>query len=234
MKTKTFTNYDFPFTIFYNPANRPAPCASRKGTQRVPAIFYFLLSAFLISGFAAPAQSLWHDDTSRSMFADKRATAIGDIITILVSETSTASKNNETKTEKQSSLTAAITSFLYPGYLSLKGNMPAAAYNSDLKHDGAGSINNSETVVAKIAVRVVDVLPNHNLVLEGRRETSFAGENQTILLRGTVRADDVADDDTVQSYNVADATIQILAHGTVTDEQNKGWFTRLWDKLNPF
>ena len=49
-----------------------------------------------------------------------------------------------------------------------------------------------------------------------------------------VRPDDVFADNTVLSYNVADATIQIIGRGTVTDSQNKGWFTRLWDKINPF
>jgi flagellar L-ring protein FlgH len=184
------------------------------------------------------SQSLWHDEIARPMFADKRATSVGDIITIVVSETTAASKNNETKTEKQSSLSAAILSFLYPpsasGLLTKKGQMPVMNYNSDIKHDGSGSINNSETVVAKIAVRIVDVLPNRNLVVEGRRETAFSGEKQTIVLRGTVRQDDVASDNTVFSYNVADATIQIIGRGTVSDTQRKGWFTRLWDKLTPF
>ena len=186
----------------------------------------------------APAQSLWHADSSHSMFADKRATAVGDIITIVVSETSTASKVNETKTEKKSSLSAAITSFLYPqsagGFLSHKGQMPAMSYNSDANHDGSGNISDAETVVAKIAVRIVDVLPNGNLMVEGKRETAFSGERQTIVLHGVVRADDVATDNTVYSYNVADATIQIIGKGTVTDSQNKGWFTRVWDKVNPF
>jgi flagellar L-ring protein precursor FlgH len=184
------------------------------------------------------AQSLWHDEVARPMFADKRATSVGDIITIVVSETSSASKNNETKTEKQSSLSAAIASFLYSpgasGLLTKKGQLPAMQYNSDIKHDGGGSINNTETVVAKIAVRIIDVLPNRNLVVEGRRETAFSGEKQTIVLRGTVRQDDVASDNTVFSYNVADATIQIIGKGTVTDTQRKGWFTRIWDKLTPF
>jgi flagellar L-ring protein precursor FlgH len=203
---------------------------------------HFLLKLGVALAIAAPAtvpaQSLWHDEISRPMFADKRATGVGDIITIIVSETSTASKNNETKTEKQSSLSAAIASFLYSpsasGLLTKKGQLPAMAYNSDIKHDGAGSINNSETVVAKIAVRIIDVLPNHNLIVEGRRETAFSGEKQTIVLRGTVRQDDVASDNTVFSYNVADATIQIIGKGTVSDVQRKGWFTRLWDKLTPF
>ena len=182
----------------------------------------------------ARAQSLWHDDLSKPMFADKRATSVGDILTVVVQENTTAAKNNETKTEKNSSLTAAISSFLYPGFLAHGGSMPAVQYNSDLKHDGSGAINNSESIVAHVAVKVIDVLPNKNLLIEGRRETSFSGEHQTIVLHGVVRAEDVASDNTVLSYNVADATIQIIGKGTVTDTQSKGWFTRIWDKLNPF
>jgi flagellar L-ring protein precursor FlgH len=180
------------------------------------------------------AQSLWHDDTARAIFADKRATSVGDILTIVVQESSSANKNNETKTEKNSSWTAAVASFLFPGFVQYKGTMPAVQYNSDLKHDGSGAINNSGTIVAQVAVQVMDVLPNHNLVIEGRRETSFSGERQTIVLHGVVRPEDVSSADTVMSYNVANATIQIVGKGTVTDTQNKGWFTRILDKVNPF
>jgi flagellar L-ring protein precursor FlgH len=183
---------------------------------------------------ALRAQSLWHDDTSRAMFADKRAAGVGDILTIIVQETSSANKNNETKTEKSSSWSAAVTSFLFPGWGAVKGSMPAVSYNSDLKHDGSGAINNSETIVAQVAVKVMDVLPNHNLVIEGKRETSFSGERQTIVLHGVVRPEDVSSADTVMSYNVADATIQMVGKGTVTDTQSKGWFTRILDKVIPF
>jgi flagellar L-ring protein precursor FlgH len=199
-------------------------------------------AAMLIALFALPAtfqtlahaQSLWRDEVSRSIFADKRAAGIGDILTIIVQENSSANKNNETKTEKNSSWTAAITSFLFPGFAAYKGSMPAISYNSDLKHDGSGAINNSETIVAQVAVKVMDVLPNHNLVIEGKRETSFSGEHQTIVLHGLVRPEDVTSADTVMSYNVADATISITGKGTVTDTTNKGWFTRILDKVNPF
>ena len=184
------------------------------------------------------SQSLWRDDVSRPMFADKRGVGVGDILTVVVQETSTANKNNATTTERQSSLSAAITSFLYSpgasGLLTKGGQLPAMAYNSDHKHAGTGAINDSESIVAQVAVQIVDVLPNGNLVIEGKRETSFSGEHQTIILRGVVRAYDVASNNTVLSYNVADATIQIIGKGTVTDSTNKGWFTRILDKINPF
>jgi flagellar L-ring protein precursor FlgH len=208
--------------------------------MKIKIIIPKIIVAAVFAALAAnlPAQSLWRDDVSRPMFADKRGTSVGDILTIVVQENTTANKNNETKTERQSSLSAAITAFLYPagasGLLTKSGQLPAMAYNSDHKHDGTGAINNSESIVAHVAVRITDVLPNGNLVVEGKRETSFSGEHQTIVLRGVVRSDDVAADNTVLSYNVADATIQIIGKGTVTDSQNKGWFNRLWDKVNPF
>ena len=187
---------------------------------------------------AVRAQSLWQDNvvpsSTRSMFADKRASGVGDIVTIVVQETSSANKNNETKTEKNSSWTAAVSSFLFPGFVQYKGTTPAIQYNSDLKHDGSGAINNSETIVAQVAVKIMEVLPNHNLMIEGKRETSFSGERQTIVLHGVIRPEDITSADTVMSYNVADATIQIVGKGTVTDSQNKGWFTRIVDKVNPF
>ena len=87
------------------------------------------------------AQSLWRDDVSKPMFADKRGSGVGDILTIVIQENSTANKSNETKTERASSLTAAITSFLYPAgatsLLTKGGQLPAMAYNSDQKHDGS-------------------------------------------------------------------------------------------------
>jgi flagellar L-ring protein precursor FlgH len=199
-------------------------------------ILIALLAALMPA--AGQAQSLWRDDVSRPMFADKRGVAIGDILTIVVQESTAANKSNETKTERQSSLTAAISSFLYSpassGLLTKGGQLPAMAYSSDHKHDGTGAINNSESIVAHVAVRILDVLPNGNLVVEGKRDTSFGGEHQTIILRGVVRSDDVASDNTVLSYNVADATIQILSKGTVTDTTNKGWFNRIYEKINPF
>ena len=205
-----------------------------------PRLLIALLTLPLCYQNAARAQSLWHDDNAQRMFADKRAANIGDILTVVVQEVTTATKNNEPKTEKNSGLNAAVSTFLYPGFLAYKGataakgSMPAVEYKSDLKHDGSGAINNSEAIVAHVAVKVIDVLPNHNLLVEGKRETSFAHEHQTITLHGVVRPQDIQSDNTVLSYNVADASISITGKGTVSDSQRKGWFTIIWDKLNPF
>ena len=203
-------------------------------TRICPKLWIALVALPVVLQLPVHAQSIWRDDAVRPMYADKRGVNLGDILTIVVQENTTATKNNETKTEKSSSLTAQITSFFFPGWLSAKGSMPAVQYSADAKHDGSGAINNSEAIVAHVAVKVMDILPNHNLVIEGKRETSFAGEKQTITLHGVVRPEDVGSDNTVLSYNVADATISIAGKGTVSDTQRKGWFTQIWDKLTPF
>jgi flagellar L-ring protein precursor FlgH len=186
----------------------------------------------------AAAQSLWRDETARSMYADRRARAVGDILTIVVQETTSSTKANTTKTAKNTSLDAAINAFLYSpagsSFLTKGGQLPAVNMASKNTFDGGGSINNSEKITARIAVRVTEVLPNGSLVIEGRRQTKFSGETTDAVLRGVVRSEDVTSVNTVMSYNVADAAIQYLSKGVVSDSQRKGWFSKIWDKVTPF
>ncbi|MBX3747511.1 MAG: flagellar basal body L-ring protein FlgH [Verrucomicrobiae bacterium] len=197
-----------------------------------------LAAALPLTGVSVAAQSLWKDDTSQSMFADKRARAIGDIVTILVQESTSASKENGTKTSRSSGIDAAINTFLYSpaasGMLTHNGKLPAVNMAAKTSFDGGGQVQNAERMTARIAVRVVDVLPNNNLVIEGRRQTKISGETTEAILRGVVRVEDVTANNTVFSYNVADATIQYLSKGPVSDAQRKGWFTKVWDKVAPF
>jgi flagellar L-ring protein precursor FlgH len=184
--------------------------------------------------------SLWTDSSAepRSMFADKKAHSIGDIVTIVIQENNGATRNNNTTTSKKNSVDASIASFLYSptasSLLTKGGVLPALKYSQDNEFNGGGQINNQETINAQLAVRVIDVLPNGNLVIEGHRQTAFAGEKQDAILRGTIRADDVTPANTVLSSQVADATIQFINNGAITDNQRRGWFTTMWEKLTPF
>jgi flagellar L-ring protein precursor FlgH len=182
--------------------------------------------------------SLWNARTSSSIISVHRARAVGDILTVLVQENNTATKENKTSTAKSSSVDASIASFLYSpaasGLLTKGGKLPAMKMSGANNFDGGGKINNSETITANIAVRVIDVLPNGNLVIEGSRKTSFSGETQEAVLRGVIRFDDIQANNTVYSYNIADATIKYVSNGAVTDSQKKSWFTKVWDKVSPF
>ena len=202
-----------------------------------PLCFKAALAAVLIASGEVRAQSLWKEGT-QSMVADKRATTIGDIVTILVQENNTATKDASTQTSKKSGIDAAIEAFLYSpeasGLLTKKGKMPALRVNAQQDFEGGGRINNNERVTARIAVRVSDVLPNGNMVIEGTRQIAFSGETQDAVLRGVIRKEDIAANNTVFSYNVADATIRYISKGTVSDNQRKGWFTKVWEKVTPF
>ena len=186
------------------------------------------------------ADSLWKDGSTRavSMFADKKAHNVGDILTILIQENNGTTRQNNTTTSKKASVDASIASFLYSpaasGLLTKGGKYPAMAYSTANSFTGGGSINNAETITAQMAVRVVDVLPNGNMVIEGTLRTAFSGEKQDAIVRGTVRPDDIAANNTLLSYNIADATIQFISKGTITDNQRAGWFSRIWDKVSPF
>ena len=202
-----------------------------------PAHLIALLVTFQVTSVVA--DSLWKTDTSpSSMFADKKARRVGDIVTIIVQQNNSATRNNNTTTAKQTAVDASIASFLYgpaaSGLLTKGGTYPAMSFSGKNTYAGGGQINNAETITDQVAVRVIDVLPNGNLVVEGRRHTAFSDEKQDAVLRGTIRSDDILANNTIYSYNVADASIQFVSHGTITDAQRKGWFNRVWDKLNPF
>lgn len=201
------------------------------------------LSACLLSIAPLHADSLWSKEIKLSHFADTKAHSIGDILTVVVQESNTTRKDSSTRTSKKSSLDASIEAFLYSPAASTfltKGgpggsrHLPAMSMASKHDFDGGGKINNSESIISRFGVRVVEVLPNNNLIVEGLRETSFSRESQTIILRGTVRPFDITPNNTVFSYNLADVSIKFENSGTVSDAQRKGWFTRVWEKVTPF
>ncbi len=172
------------------------------------------------------------------MYADKRALAVGDILTVLVQESTVTAKDNKTATTRESGMDAGLSAFFYSPtaspLLTRRGQLPALRWNSKNQFSGGGSVANSERITARAAVQVIEVLPNRNLIIEGRRETVVGNEIQTMVLRGIVRPEDVLPNNTVYSYNIADAKIEIIGKGTLIDSQRKGWFSRLWDKITPF
>ena len=193
----------------------------------------------LLALVAAPslfADSLWTapGSSEHSLVADHKASQIGDILTITVQESANTAASQRTKTDTTASADASITTFLYPGLLKRKGAMPAFNASGTNSFSGGGDIANSQTINATAAVLVTDVLPNGNLVIEGVRRLTFAGETQHMVLHGIVRPDDVSSANTVVSTNIADARVEFISEGSITDAAKKGWFTKLYEKLRPY
>jgi flagellar L-ring protein precursor FlgH len=196
------------------------------------------LSAAFLCCLGAQADSLWTEEPRLSQFSDKKAFAIGDIVTVVVQESNTTRKDSSTQTSKKTGLDASIDSFLFSPdasrFMTKGGKLPALKMQSQNDFQGGGKINNTESIMARFGVRVVDVLPNNNLLVEGQRQTSFSGESQTVILRGTLRPADITPNNTVFSYNLADVSLKFEGKGAVSSTQRKGWFTKAFDVLNPF
>ena len=206
-----------------------------------------VLCICLITAPAVRAGSLWKEGVTdeRGMFADKRAKRVGDILTIVVQETASVANSETLKTSKASkSGVANLADTIVQQFIGkLPGKVPKNAVDPKTlnlsstgsnDYTGGGEVKNSQTIATRAAVQVIDVLPNGNLVVEGLREISFSKERQFAALRGLVRSYDIQPDNTVLSSNIADARIEIIAEGTLTDAQKKGWLLRLNDKINPF
>jgi flagellar L-ring protein precursor FlgH len=182
----------------------------------------------------ARADSLWAAGQAKSMFADRKAAAKGDILTILVAESAVAQSSQSKSSNRESSLQDAISRFIYSGAAVHKGELPGMGSSGKSSFSGGGDVSNSQSLSARAAVTVNDVLPNGNLVIEGVRVVTFSGETQYVVLRGIVRPDDISRDNSVVSTNIADARVEFHAEGTLTDAQKRGWLSKAYEKLRPF
>ncbi len=178
------------------------------------------------------AQSLW-TARSGSLVSDVKARLAGDIITILIDETTTAEKSAETDLKRDSSFASTLTppNFDKPSWLKkLLVNMNTAGTGKS-NYTGDGKTTRTDKATAVITTRVTRVLDNGNLVLEGRRVVKVNDETQTLVVSGIVRPYDVNPDNTVASSRIADGEVRIDGQGTVSDRQKPGLFQRVFDFL---
>ncbi|HYE91917.1 MAG TPA: flagellar basal body L-ring protein FlgH [Terriglobales bacterium] len=191
----------------------------------------------VLSAATAEAQSLWREGVPGSLFADHRARMVNDIVTIVVVEQSSQSRSASTTTSKSTSRTAALNDF--PGLALPTRNAKAAAMlkldlAGDAEHEGKGAIERSDRLTAQIPARVVKVLDNGNLVIEGRRAVLVNDETQVATISGVVRPQDITGANTVLSSQLADAEVQIVGRGVLSEAQRPGILYRILDWLRLF
>ncbi|EGO64075.1 flagellar basal body L-ring protein FlgH [Acetonema longum] len=167
------------------------------------------------------ATSLWVD--KGTLFTDRKAHAVGDTITIIVSESMTALRSGDAANSKESSMSMSGTGDL--------DFLPGFGANSKDSFATKGSISNKNAVMARLTVQVVEIKPNGNLVLSGKQTIKQHGEEQRILINGTVRPEDVTADNTVLSTYVANAEINIEGSGPIARKQKQGVLTQLFNFL---
>lgn len=186
------------------------------------------------------AGSLWHDNNS-SMFSDRKAKDVGDIVTVIISEKASASKEAKTSSSRSSNMSASI-----PNFFGLENAEQLTSLHNpiDLENlvkadfangfDGSGSTTRKEDLSAFLTTQVVGRYPNGQLKIRGGKEVMVNNEVQIIYLTGIVRPVDITAQNTVNSTKILNARISYTGKGAVSDKQQPGWMMRIIDNVWPF
>lgn len=183
------------------------------------------------------ADSVWpggpaNTGNAQSLITDKRALKVGDLVTVKIIENATAQQSANMTTNKS----ATVGGSAGQGSWDSSSNQPIQGYGAGAAEgfDGGGTSSRSGTIVTTLTARVISVLDNGNLVIEGRRSLKINDEKQNIYVRGVIRSQDVGRNDTILSSSISDAQIMYLGKGPLTEKADAGFFTRILDWLGIF
>jgi flagellar L-ring protein precursor FlgH len=161
-----------------------------------------------------------------SLFADPKASRIGDALTVIIQESTAASNEAATSTDKSNKLQV---SSQVPGGANLLSFVPLHALQSDASntYGGKASTSRSAKVTARMTVTVIDKKPNGDLLIEGVRHLKINGETESIYLSGSVAPAMIKRDNTVLSSSIADLQVEYTGKGTTTQGSRPGLLVRL-------
>lgn len=185
------------------------------------------------------ANSLWQAG-SKAFFKDQRAGRVGDILRVKITIDDKAQLDNETKANRSGTNSMGVPSFfgLERDFRNLARHEPDPAAlietSGESEHNGKGNINRKEKITTELAALVTQVLPNGNLVISGKQEILVNSEVREVGIGGVVRPEDIASDNTVQYYQVAEARIVYGGRGTVSDIQTPRYGAQLIEAISPF
>jgi flagellar L-ring protein precursor FlgH len=181
--------------------------------------------------------SLWRNG-SRAFFKDQRAHQVGDILTVKVKITDQARLENATARSRTNSEDSGVENFFGKKKLpivtgvAIPGRLLTA--DSESSSEGKGSIDRKEELSTNVAGVVTQLLPNGNLVIEGRQEIRVNFEVRELIVAGVVRPEDIESDNTIDSSKIAQARIAYGGRGQITDVQQPRYGQQVLDVLLPF
>src|SRR4051795_4630970 len=183
------------------------------------------------------ANSLWRNG-SRAFFKDQRAARVGDLLTVTVNITDKANIANETQRSRTNKEDSGITDFIGSKTLGVQAQkvLPGRLLTADstASSDGKGSVNRTEALQTNVAAGVTQVLPNGNLVVEGKQEIRVNYEIRELIVAGIVRPEDIQSDNTIDSTKIAQARIAYGGRGQIMDVQQPRYGQQVMDVLLPF
>src|ERR1051325_9130932 len=182
--------------------------------------------------------SLWRNG-SRAFFKDQRAHQVGDILTVSVRISDNAKCDNETQRSRKNSEDSGVTDYIGSktrGASAAKAILPGRILTADstASSEGKGSVDRKEALQTNVAAVVTQVLPNGNLVVEGKQEVRVNFEMRELIIAGIVRPEDIQSDNTIDSSKIAEARIAYGGRGQITDVQQPRYGSQLMDVVLPF
>ena len=176
--------------------------------------------------------------SAKGFFKDERAHRVGDILTIIVTIDDSAQIANTTQSGRSASNTAGMGGILGAAVTTASAGAinPSSAvdFTSGMKNSGNGSVNRSESLETSVAAVVTQVLPNGNLVIEGRQEVRVNFEVRDLIVAGIVRPSDIQANNTIPSTKIAEARISYGGRGQITEVQQPRYGQQVMDAILPF
>ncbi|MBQ1496697.1 MAG: flagellar basal body L-ring protein FlgH [Sphingomonas sp.] len=179
-------------------------------------------AAALLLAAPASAQDLYKGGNWSSMAADRRASGVGDAITVVVQQAAEASNTTQNATRKSTDVSGGLNagSINESGQLSFGGG-----------YTGRGEVRRSERLVAQLSVTIEQVLPNGDYRIVGEQRLHVNGEKTLIAVRGRIRPEDIRSDNSVLSSRIADAQINYDGKGFVSRSARPGLLNRIFSLL---
>ncbi|CAA0091034.1 Flagellar L-ring protein [Zhongshania aliphaticivorans] len=179
--------------------------------------------------------SIYRSGYGMSLFLDRRARQVGDIITITLEEKTDASKSSSTATGKESNISVPTVTLLGRGATYDGVPILSTGVSTDQDFSGQGTSSQSNSLTGSITVTVSEVLRNGSLRVRGEKWVTINQGEEFIRINGIVRPEDIGADNAVPSYKVADARITYSGKGALADANSMGWLGRLFQSvLSPF
>ena len=181
--------------------------------------------------------SLWRNG-SRAFFNDQRAHIVGDILTVKVNINDTAQFQDQTQLSRTTTEDTEITNFIGANTIGnaakavLPGSILTASGNSQM--NGQGNINRNDQLVTNVAAVVTQLLPNGNMVIEGKQKVRLNTAVRELIVAGVVRPEDIQSDNTIELPKIAEARLAYGGRGTLTNIQTERWGQQVVDVALPF
>lgn len=183
-------------------------------------------------GSRLPDGSIYSDQASGLFATDRRASKVGDIITVAFSESFQATKSQNAATSKSSSNKISLPGII-PGSDLEERISEALTSSSERSFTGAGSTAQSNSLTGQMSVHVVSVLPGGNIEILGQKRLVLNRGDEYIRVSGIVRPEDISAENVILSDRIANANIQYIGAGDIADTANQGWLSGLISALSP-